>query len=357
MNNFLILFVLFFSSISCRNSANYTNKKNSSTDQNLAQPSSKEASLGNLFSDGESFSLQDVKEGKTCGSVRNGNLTFTFVQWPGELKKWLAGELAKMKFKKSATEKLHGIYLANYSNDIGTGLTCHDAKSDKMVVLINAKLVTRERRDLSQQVMTTPNDLRPLGIPVLEDRGDAILQTFVHEMFHVIDLAYYLDDLADSLEGKAAGASFRQTLYEMSWKEPLKSRFGEDKAEATELALTATSIKNIDAHPLKKHSGLFLADEASPPQDEMQIWLNENKWIATQTNFFSTYAKDNFLEDFAVSLEAIYSGKAYDTWYRVEFFAPLEKFLLSTKALIESSPSHREKACFIRKEFFGDPCS
>ena len=323
--------------------------------QSGAVPNPSESGNLSLFSDGESFSIEDVKNGKTCGSVKNGSLTFTFVPWPAEVKLWLTSEFLKLKLKQSIVEHIQGVYLARYSKDLAQGITCHDAKTNKMVVMINAKLVESRRAPFSPQ-RNTAKDYRAEGNPVLEDRGDDLLQTFVHEMFHVLDLAFYYDDLVDYIDKKSTKKTTRVKLYEMSWSQPSQSIF--ETKSATKLTGYSQSEKasDTDSHPLSAENSFALSETKGHGIEFLKSDLLESKRLASATNFFSPYASSNFLEDFAVSLESIYMGKTYDSWYRKEFFSPLSPFLFSTEKLLNESSLHREKKCLIQTEIFEDPC-
>lgn len=319
-----------------------------------ARPFAAQADTGavaSLFSNGESFSLENVKKGKTCGSVKSGEIVPVPLPWPAEVKAKLMQELARFELAPTLVPLIHGIYLADFPRDFAIGLTCHDAASNKMVVFLNPVVVNETRSPYPVP------DAQGVFPPVWEDRGDPLIQTFFHELFHVLDLGVHFDSLRAYVEGQTQEKTFRVRMYELSWLSLDKSRFGPAPGEAPSVGLwqgaEGKSRPWPDAHVRRSHgpATFGLADVPT-----LQSLRDKAEWLQTRTNFFSPYADGNPLEDFAVTLETVYFGRKRNQWYRMRFFPPVAPFDFDTSTFAFSNVPHREKACLALQDVFGETC-
>lgn len=320
-----------------------------------------------LFDDGASFSLEDVKSGKTCKSVREGKVTFSFVPWPPEEKERLASLFAAHPLASRIAPHVHAIYLARYPLGFSWGLTCHDAVSNRMVVLVNEALQRLPRTNGTE------------GMAVYEDRGDPLSGTFLHELAHVLDMGEFLEPLDDMLQGKRTRdpKDFRLILYESSWKDSTTSVF--ESAPAAPMSLTDAAgapdavapggrLAWPDAHPFREDAQDVKLDSPFALQlksstgasrarvPAMETLRAQAEFVATRTNFLDPYAASNSLEDFAVTVTAVDTGRRMGYWYRLEFGPPYAPFRFVTEELVRASPAHKAKACLVRAALFNDPC-
>ena len=354
------------------------------TASNVASDSFQGAETLNFFKDKIDFNIEDVKNGKVCGSVKNDKVSFIYKTWPNNLKKFLSSEISKFEYIKLISPHLEGVYLVEMVPNMALGLTCHDAKTNKYVVFFNNDLAVANRDYTNVDVKSYIVDGRQNGSPFLESRGDGALHTLIHEMFHVLDLALYWDNFADLMGGKKPNdsqkAEVRRHFYETTWKTPTQSVFENvlqpgssavslptNQAENLSLA-GATSLDKgrIFSSKLKDHIETTIAaknersqlinlddDNASQNVSNFEFRL---KNIEDKTNFTSDFATGNFIEDFAVTLAHYYIGTRYNIWEKYEFFAPLKPYIFTPKNILGRDSLQRQKTCELVKSVLNESC-
>lgn len=282
-----------------------------------------------IFKDEIDFSVDDLKAGKTCPSVKSGKFSISHAKaWPTSLVKVMNTELTKLTYWNKIAPKLNGIYLINLPKVFG--LTCHLRSSDKYVIFVNLTAISDGR---SLTAIDLKNDIANMIVDntnIQENRGDLLLSTLIHETMHVIDLAFFYDDLLQLLNGqrKTQNGIIRKNFFDMSWSggSPTEMPVNNFGIDMSSFGLSASSAVGI------------------------------LKSLASESNFISPYAAENFQEDFAVTLESYYMGSHYNFWYHTSVGAPYN-YSYSASQLFKSSPSHRTKMCFLAEAALDETCT
>jgi hypothetical protein len=311
-----------------------------------------------VLKDSPDFALEDLGRGDFCGSFKRGNLSFEFEAFPIEVRNVLDTAWQTMTIRSLFEGQLKGVYLAkfnevkdvvgsqdstNFGQSHSNGVTCQAGTNGNYVVILNKSLLSRARSKQNYDGASYNIDSRPHGY--FSARGDEVVNTFVHELFHVLDFSRLKVNLKFALGTEpptnsqistikefpfgVAEADFRRRFLGLSWRDETQSHF---------------------VNPPKVNPG-----SRSPVAEAYNFF----KFAFEKSNFFEPNAATNPWEDFASSLEFVYISKVYNFWPGVSFYSPIaptqERF--DSKALIQKSNMHREKYCLLSEWFWpGQSC-
>jgi hypothetical protein len=306
------------------------------------------STISELFLDTASFSPEELGTGFSACAQIQSQTTFEGVvlPWPDDLKTFVELHLNQFPDEELLRKSLNGIFLApgkflQYEEATGgtvSGLMC-DTDERGNFIFLNYEAFYTDRLKLGD-VDQWHDIVGVIKKHILTSHGDQLIFTLVHEIFHAIDHARYLNEPSRKEE--------RNSATQLSWDEGQKSKFGDQEIFA---------LRNKGAKLSCIH-GFHLADET--PDNLMKSY----KRLAEETNFISPYASTNPYEDFADTLATYYFLRNYRDGlirevYKENLITENSKdrtllYKFDTSQILKTSQMQRTKMCKLVNLVFTD---
>ena len=297
-----------------------------------------------LFKDTSTIVPSLLASGSTdCLGIDNAaNFNDVVEPWPPGLKAFLAAEISKFPEFDLVTGSVAGFFLAKSSflsapdlpeNGTIAGIMCSVGGEQRGYVFLNSKLYVNDRQ--AKGPLENYQSVKELVSPyVLSEHGDQALYTLVHEIFHAIDQAYFMEN-QDSTK-----ISGRVAVFDMAWQGS-----GESIDDRADIYARRVSLSGHICSPK-----FFSLAPENP--DELAA---EYRKIVENTNFISPYSQSNPFEDFADTLATWYFKNVLDNGLVRTVFSddltavPLanarQLYKFDTKEILRTSARHRSKVC------------